>query len=381
MLKHLKLFLILITLLYLPLQSFGQATPQIAISPTPMLQNAQVLYFSNLDLFDLGNPQYLFDVRILNVTQDWPDTRISLELQLGTHIVATAESDPFLLEQPPSGTSWSANNIELINAQTFPGSQMVINFSTTSLTPPGTGSKPFSVEVGGSTFEDDLYGSGKASSGKYILRGKLENDAWTSNPPPVEIVLIITNPSNIQLSTPGNRAGSGTPDETTDFPVFTFFSDGDDFILKIFEKMAHHQSVEDVINSSNPICEEPLNVSILDYATANTGQPLQVGKTYYWYVDVLVPTTAGTETFRSEVFQFKVTQGTGSTGEGTAVTSILEMLRPIVGNQVDNFSKSLSDYELKNIRLNGKPITIYELYQIIDGYEGHLVEILELGLY
>ena len=118
-----------------------------------------------------------------------------------------------------------------------------------------------------------------------------------------------------------------------------------------------------------------------DYSNATTGQPLQFGKTYYWYVDVLVPTTAGTEKFRSEVYQFKVTQGDGSSGEGTAVVSVLEMLRPIVGNQVDNFSKSLSDYELKNIRLNGKPITIYELYQIIDGYEGHLVEILELGLY
>ncbi len=46
MLKHFKLFLILITLLYLPMQSFGQ-NPHIAITPTPTLQNTQVLYFSN----------------------------------------------------------------------------------------------------------------------------------------------------------------------------------------------------------------------------------------------------------------------------------------------------------------------------------------------
>ncbi len=66
MLKHIKLFLILITLLYLPLQSFGQ-NPQIAITPTQNLQNAQVLYFSNFDIFNVGNAQYLFDLSIVNI--------------------------------------------------------------------------------------------------------------------------------------------------------------------------------------------------------------------------------------------------------------------------------------------------------------------------
>ena len=61
MLKRFIIFLILFTLLYLPLQSYAQ-NPEIFITPTSTLQNAQVLYFSNFDIFDVGNAQYLFDV-------------------------------------------------------------------------------------------------------------------------------------------------------------------------------------------------------------------------------------------------------------------------------------------------------------------------------
>jgi len=310
----------------------------------------------------------LFDVRINNVDLGVPgneNARLILKLFLDdpSNPIATATSDLFPVVSAP-GMQYGASNVQLINANMI-GVFTNLNFSTT-FDPPDN------------KFEDEFYGSGKARRGIYFLQIILRVSGYPDSETTVR--LKITNPSNVQLSTPGSRAGAGSPPETNDFPVFTFFSDANEFVLKIYEKLTHHQSVEDVINSGNPICEEPLNVSILDYSIATTGQPLQIGKTYYWYVDVLVPTTAGTETFRSEVFQYKVTQGTGSTGEGTAVTSILEMLRPIVGNQVDNYSKSLTDFELKNIRLNGKPITIYELHQIIDGYDGHLVEVLDLVL-
>ena len=94
----------------------------------------------------------------------------------------------------------------------------------------------------------------------------------------------IINPSDIQLSSPGNKVGSGIPQEImTEFPVFTFFSDGTEFILHVFEKLSHHNSIEDVINSGNPICSEPLPTPVFNYALTTTGQPLQVGHTYYWY--------------------------------------------------------------------------------------------------
>ncbi len=367
MLKHFKLFLILITLLYLPLQSFGQ-NPQIAITPTHTLQNAQVVYFSNFDIFNVGNAQYLFDLRIMNIAPGTPTdipAHLEIEFYLDNGLVASAISDEFfvVLDQ---NANYQASNIQLINFNQI-GDFTNLNFSTT-------------FEPPDENFEDEFYGSGKARRGFYVLKSSLYVNDIQGSPFSTEINILVKNPSDIQLSTPGNRAGSGIPPETNDFPVFTFFSDGTEFILKIFEKLAHHNSVEDVINSGNPICEEPLTVPVLDYASATTGQPLQTGNTYFWFVDVLVPTTAGTETFRSEVYQFKVAQASGSSAEGVAVTSILEMLRPVVGNQVDDYSKSLTDFELKNIRINGKPITIYELHQIIDGYEGHLIEVLDLIL-
>jgi hypothetical protein len=294
------------------------------------------------------------------------DARLILKIFLDdpSNPIASATSDVFAVALSP-GTQYSATNVQLINANLI-GVFSNLNFTTT-FDPPDE------------DFEDEFYGSGKARRGIYFLQAILQVAGFQESE--TTIRLKITNPSSIQLSTPGNKAGSGIPAETNDFPVFTFFSDGTDFVLKVFEKLPHHQSVEDVINSGNPICEEPLSAPVLNYAEALTGQPLQIGHTYYWYVDVQVPTTAGTEIFSSEVFQFKVTQATGVSAEGTAVAAIIEMLRPIIGNQVDNYSKDLSDFELKNIRLNGRPITVYELHQIIDSYEGHLVEIMDLVLY
>jgi len=382
MLKSIKMIL-LTGILFCFLLNIGLTQPIIKLKMNPALANQvqqpklNVLYFSNFDLLNQGTAKYIFDVTIDNITQSWENTKIILEVELDGQIVASAESDPFLLTEPPgSSDEWKASNDVLINAQTFPGSGMLIEFNTTSIDPPFRDTK----------FEDELFNSGKARKGRYILRGKLINNTynWPLIPERTpELVFLISNPSNIQLSGPGNRVGQGMPMEImTEFPVFAFFYDGSEYIFNLYEKLSFHTSVEDVINSKNPIYQsEPLIAPILNYADAIGGQPLQVGSTYYWYVDVLVYTTAGVEKFRSEVYQFKVTQGTGTNAEGIAFASIIEMLRPIVGNQVDDLSKNLSDFELKTIRLNGKPITMYELHQIIDGYEGHLVEVLELVLY
>jgi len=331
-----------------------------------------VLYFSNFDLLNQGTAKYVFDVIIRNIDQDWENTKIILEVELEGLIVARAESDLFTLLAPVSGNFYRASNVELINAQTFPGSGMLIEFNTTTLDPPDN------------KFEDELFNSGKARRGKYTLRGKIVNSSWIPSTVQAEIFFIVTNPANVQLSGPGNRVGQGLPMEImTEFPVFVFFYDGSEYIFNIYEKLSFHTSIEDVINSKNPIFKsEPLSAPILNYAGEDAigGQSLQVGSTYYWFVDVLVYTTAGVEKFRSEVFQFKVVESTGANAEGTAVASIIEMLRPIVGSQVDNISKNLSDFELINIRLNGKPITVYELHMIIDGYEGHLIEVSDLIL-
>ena len=367
MLKHFgKLFIILIYTCLLG-QLYSQTPqPQISIRATSLFQHAQVLYFSNIDIFNVGNAQYLFDIIVEDIEPgNANDETAYLELILtldGSPIpIATARSDEFFVRLV-DGRRFQATNIELIQFNQL-GNFINLNFNTT-FDPPD------------SKFEDEFYGSGRARRGYYRLQAKLNIIGHQNSPFIGEISVLVKNPSNIQLSSPGNKIGSGLPQEImTDLPVFAFFSDGTEFIVSVYEKLSHHQSIEDVINSGNAMfVSDPISTPVFNYAAVN-GQPLQVGHTYYWFVDVLVPTTAGTEKFRSEVFQFKVVQSTGAQSEGIAVASVIEMLRPIVGNQVDEISKTLSNFELKNIRLNGKPITIYELYQIIDGYEGHLIEI------
>ncbi len=366
MFKQFRILFILLLIFIVPFQVFSQS---ISISTTPTLQNAQVMYFSNFDIFAVGNPLYLFDVTVTGLDPgNDNDTYIKLVFLHNSKEVATATSNIFKTESNATA-SYSASNIQLINSYQLGGFD-INNFSST-FDPPDD------------NFENELYGSGKARSGEYKLRVELYiNNSLADD---AQVALNISNPSNIQLSDPGNKAGSGAPQEImNEFPVFSFFSDGDEYVLSIYEKLSHHNSIEDVINSGNPIYKTdpsmPLTSPILNYATAN-GQPLQIGSTYYWFVDVLVPTTAGIETFRSEVYQFKVASLGGNSGQGQAVTSVIEMLRPVVGNEADNLSKNLTNFELKTIKINGKTISIYELQQIIESYEGHLLEISELALY
>lgn len=366
MMKKINFIFLLFLTLYI--QS-GFAEPKIRIKMNPLFEGSKlnVMYFSNFDIFNKGTAKYIFDIEIYDITEpQYDNTLIEFEVRLDGQLIAYTRSDPFTLLRPANGTSWSAGNDVLINTQSFPGSGMIIEFNTSEFYPPD------------SDFEDEFYGSGKARRGQYTLEARITVNGVTEE---AGLNITITNPSTIQLSGPGNRAGQGPPQEVpTEFPVFTFYSDGTEFMLYIYEKLAHHNSVEDVINSGNPIASISLDRTVLNYAGAS-GQPLQSGKTYFWFVDVLVYTTAGVETFRSEIFNFKVVDSQ-STGEGTqALSSILEMLRPLIGNQVDSYRRTLSDFELTTIRINGRTVSEFELQQIIQNYQGKSIEISDIGIY
>jgi len=372
MFKKFSIIMMLFLICTSSLQLFAQ-NPQVNIMATPTLQSAQVLYFSNFDIFNVGQAQYLFDVIVKDIvpgvsTDDVGRVELYFYLDDPINPVAEAISDDFYLKQV-SGAIQRATNIELIQLRQLQDFRD-IDFST-NFDPPDT------------KFEDELYGSGKARSGDYSLRMELYiNNSMVDYD---ELHIVVSNPSNIQLISPGYKVGSGTPEEVmTEFPIFTFASDGTEFLLSIYEKLSHHTSIEDVINSGNPIYQtspsDPLMTPVLNYAQAG-GQPLIIGSTYYWYVEVLVPTTGGNEKFRSEVYQFKVVEAGPPESGGQAFSSILEMLRPVVGNEADNLSKNLNDFSLKTIKINGRTITLYELQQILENYEGHLVEVSELVLY
>ena len=99
----------------------GQEIPSIQMMLSPQLQQGlQVIQISNLDILDQQAALYLFDIEIYNVLEDWENSRMIFQIEKDDQIIASIESDPFILtapqpQPPPGSPAYVANNIDLLS--------------------------------------------------------------------------------------------------------------------------------------------------------------------------------------------------------------------------------------------------------------------------
>ena len=346
---------VLILLLFMSVflyQSEGNAQdiPTLRLTLSPQLQQGlEVVYLSDLDIFDQNVAIHFFDLELHNVLQEWENTRLIIRMLQNGVPIATLESDPFILPlpsptPPPGSPAYSANNIEMVNIKTIPGTDIVLNFRK-------------SVSLPDDEFEKNFLTSGKLERGIYLLQVILENSAWGPEEVKTELRINITNPSLIRLRAPGNETLI-----QTEFPLFQYESDASNFLVYIYKRINVDDDIETVL-SGHPTLEYATSLKQFSYHLTD-GDPLEPGATYYWYVKALVYTTGGLEEFTSEVWQFSIDpQG----GGGKLDISVL--LEELLGNRAEEIAKSLSNYELKTIRVNGNTITLEEFFQLVTTYQ------------
>ena len=344
----------------------------------------QTLYAADLDFLQqglTGTSEPIFEILVNapgspgNPADElYTNCFMYLRLQKDDEILAAWQSDAFVI--PDSDIPYHLPN-EVLIANTYhfdpanPETQVILRETSGA------------DKLG--DIQEDILGSGKLPIGRYSLEVEI---SYILNSVPRQNMqtftfLTATNPSYVQLLSPGNEAGFGIPTAVfNEFPVFQWSGNGEEFQVLVFEKRYDFQTVNDVITSKANWASTPAAVQSAMYPQAGEVIPLEFGKIYYWMVKMLVNTSSGTEEINSEVWQFYLADPANQANEQAMLSKndILAFLQDVLGDKADEITKSLSDYQVSTIKLNGTEISIQELYILLNTYRDAEVEILDLIL-
>ncbi len=366
--------IILLSVFSFSMVSYADVTLQII--PDSRLNESQIIYLSDFDFLEAGNiAERLFTVRLIN---DRAYDNCIMKVQLlrnGTQLafITTHEFDmPYNSEMG----YWEISNIDLSNGTfQFPGTTEDVRIAD-------SGIKDNIVD----DLATDMFSSGRLPSGNYDLAVEIRSQDLP-NPSETTHPFFITNPTMINLVTPGSQAGTGYVEEIyAEFPVFQWNGSSGEYQVLVFEKKSDFESLDDILNSFPNWKSERLTTLSVQYPSAGgSGDspviPLEFGRTYYWLVKMFIQTSSGENEILSEIWTFKLTDPTNmiQTPDDLAKEDIQQLLSQLLGTQqAEEIARGVTDFHLKSIRINGRPITVHELYQIIDQYRGQDLQVLDL---
>ncbi len=345
-------------------------------------EKLQTLYLSDLNFLREGEAEELFYVQIIRNTGDAYDRcMLNLKVLKNEELLASAGSNTFKIPARPAGTIYETNNVVLLNDQFYfhpkddPGQP-----------DPGSRVRITQSEIDESV--NEILASGKAPIGVYKLVLEIHDLTEGTNLVTEEVLLLrATNPSFVMLSTPGMPSGMvSDADIYSEYPVFQWHGNGEEYQALVFEKKNTLQSVEDVIRGIPNWESERTQALSLQYPQAGMEFrpviPLEYGKTYYWMVKMFRQTSAGEEVINSEIWQFTLNDPTRlSNSQGAeAKAELIIFLRDLLGHRADEVIKSIKNRQLRSIILNGREIELSDLYRKIEQYREQDVEITDLIL-
>ncbi len=358
--RKLKIIPLTILLVSFFLIGSSNAQPTLLFELAPSLELAQIVYVSDFDFYQQGATQYLF---LLTVNNRNPVTGyLNFEILHNGERIAETRSNVFSLMQ---NESFPVTNMQLNAGFVTPDGKEHIRFEKSNTTNPSQ------------EFDDEVLTGGKLPKGNYsfIVKYLFNNGSEETSAPPTSI--FINNPTFIRPITPGTRASDGYLEILyTQFPTFQFetdfdptFSTSEPFHVQVFKKLDQHGSIDEVL-TTQPHYDDFMLTTVFPYPPAAV-QPLDPG-VYVWRIQLNMITSSGTEVLESPVYAFRVEDPSSlSEFDDEGVKSeVMRILIDLLGNRGEEIAKSLSDYNLIAIRVNGETITKKKLYEIIDSYEG-----------
>ena len=361
-----RIFIIFFIFLIILIPLFGQVG-QVTLNLSPQIEMSQVIYVSDFDFIQKGNVEYLFDVDLTIVQPG--NYKIAFQLERDTKLIGEAVTNVFT---PPLGNH-HFNNIQLNTG--VPIGNMIVKFDRQSFYKPSD------------DFQKEILKGGKLPRAVYIFRICLLNELNNSELACDWKKIVISNPTFIKPISPGNEVGIEQPEEIyTEFPVFQFDADllepqYTSFRVQVFKKLDYHGSVDEVMKGT-PYLDQMTDRMVFSYEEFPNAQPLEPG-TYIWRVAMIVQTSGGPEIIPSPAYAFivkDITDDSQNRIENEASIDIGNLLRALIGDRAEPIIEKLNNFRLKEIRVNGDPISVSELYEIIDNYQGHTVEIKDLEL-
>jgi hypothetical protein len=175
---------------------------------------------------------------------------------------------------------------------------------------------------------------------------------------PVDVVILIGNPSRLELIAP--RDG----EEVSQYPVFEFFHEGRSARLTVAE-LRPGQTYEDAIDRNPAMLEKDLSTERT--VVYSGGRLLEQGKSYVWRVQTLTTIAGGsTVDVSSPVYGFTVAEG------GTFEDALLARLERMYGRQYPGVFKAIRDGRFSptgSFSLEGKSLSGADLAKLLDQLE------------
>ncbi|MEJ2054978.1 MAG: hypothetical protein P8X42_13740, partial [Calditrichaceae bacterium] len=186
-------------------------------------RNIETVYVSDLDILQLASADEFFRITIRFGDREYDNCRLELTFSKDDELLARIVSKPFTIPAAgQDGVQKSASNVDLMEDRFYlkdapqPGSNYLIEIEDSDLSTDNI-----------DNIERDLLSSGKLPVGHYVLEGTLEGNEFTANSDYDEFD--ITNPSFVELLSPGSEAGSGFAEQIYyEYPVFQWNGNGDE---------------------------------------------------------------------------------------------------------------------------------------------------------
>ena len=332
-------------------------------------ERLQTLILADLDLEQVGSAEELFEIQVINNTgKAFSRCHLLLQVLKDDELLLQSNSKEFEIPEAPPGTIYSANNIQLINNQFKIGDSYVKM-------------EQGEIEKDVENIHKEILASGKVPMGVYKISAILFNDAENVELDRREVTFLqATNPSYVQNVAPGQPFGSAVEGAVfTEFPVFQWSGNGDDYQVLVFEKKEMLETLDDILNSRPNWESDRTSTFSLQYPQEKA-VPLEFGKSYYWLVRMFVRTSSGEQVVNSDVWTFAL-KDPSKRGDDQARISkdeILSFLKDFFGTRGEALEAQLEGYQLSGIRFNGEKIDKQTLYRLLSKYRGESHEIYDL---
>ena len=297
--------------LFLLLVSPTFAQGNIRVTLETYLPEGGIMYLSDLGLTDVTHAPLLFSLTIENTYPVEKEIIINFGIRRAEEILIDGETKPFPIV---GSTGGSPGRIYLTNQNIFADGMeySLQNIDITDAT---------------SSLTDAILATGKLPSGLYVFYVRIYDASDHSLIAEDSKSLSFGAPTLLDLVFPGAPANSGDlPEIYTKMPLFQWDSDASKFQITVCEKLTSNTDPQDVMRNEPRLQRIVENAKFYQYPA--DAWELQDGKTYFWQVIALIPSSGGETRLESEIWGFRVADMSGgsSSAEHQQLMSLLQSM-------------------------------------------------------
>lgn len=223
-------------------------------------------------------------------------------------------------------------------------------------------------------------GGAQIPTGVYKMTGNFYREGQPEEPDAAVLMNITGIPSFLELIYPGAEYGvDDIPVIYQEYPVLQWRPEDaaafSKFVVKVWERFDFQKTVDEV-TQSEPLLDYTFEakggVFSLPYQTIPNAKPLQIGHTYVWSVDGIVPSSSGPDAVKvsSPYFVFSIKQPGGKVGSSFGEVEFI--LKTLFGGEIpaDVVEKMSGVFFNGTIRVNGRSVSPQELDMLVKKLQG-----------